>query len=304
MGHGGLGIRSAVHLAPSAFLASADAASSIVIQLLPITIDSSVYPERDVALSTWKESVTPNTEPQVPPSSHHQKSWIWPCIVTRWDSPYSNADTPQTAARLLAASSKESGAWLNALPCSALGLRMSNDTVRIATGLRLGTPLCQPHICVQCNREVSSLGLHGLSCLKSQGRHSRHFDLNRIIHLSLHSAKIPSKLEPSGLSTSTRSRPDGLSLTPWSRGKFLVWDATCTDTFCASNIALTSSEPGRTAAHAESEKLKTYSYLCRAYCFVPVGVETTGVFGPQAHAFLKELGRRLRNVSGDQLSYT
>ena len=39
-------------------------------------------------------------------------------------------------------------------------------------------------------------------------------------------------------------------------------DATCTDTFCASNIARTSSEPGHAAAHAKSEKLKTYSYLC------------------------------------------
>ena len=28
------------------------------------------------------------------------------------------------------------------------------------------------------------------------------------------------------------------------------------------------------------------------------------MFGPQAHTFLKELGQRLRDVSGDQLSYT
>ena len=165
---------------------------------------------------------------------------------------------------------------------------------------RLGTPLCQPHICVHCNREVSSLGLHGLSCLKSQGRHPRHFELNQIIHRSLHSARIPSRLEPSGLSSSDRSRPDGLSLTPWSSGKFLVWDATCTDTYCASNIARTSSEPGLAAAHAESQKTKTYSYLC----FVPVGVETSDVFGPQAASFFKDLGRRLRNVSGDPLSHT
>ena len=106
---------------------------------------------------------------------------------------------------------------------------------------------------------------HGLHCLKSQGRHPRHFELNQIIHHSLHSARIPSRLEPSGLSSSDRSRPDGLSLTPWSSGKFLVWDATCTDTYCASSIARTSLEPGLAAAHAESQKTKTYSYLCRSY---------------------------------------
>lgn len=156
---------------------------------------------------------------------------------------------------------------------------MTNETVRIAAGLRLGTPLCQPHICMHCNQEVTSLGLHGLSCLRSQGRHTRHFELNQIIHRSLQAAKIPSRLEPSGLSHSDRSRPDGLSLVPWANGKFLVWDATCTDTYCASNIIRTCLEPGRAAAHAESEKMRTYSHLCRSYCFVPVGVETRGVIG-------------------------
>ena len=42
VGNGGLGIRSAVHLAPSAFLASADATSTVVCQLLSDSIDSSV----------------------------------------------------------------------------------------------------------------------------------------------------------------------------------------------------------------------------------------------------------------------
>ena len=148
--------------------------------------------------------MTADTDPPLPPLSHCQKSWDRPHVVAQWDSLLRSADTSNTTARLLATSVKESGAWLNALPCSALGLRMTNDTV-IAVGLRLGTPLCQPHICVHCNREVSLLGLHGLSCLKSQGRHTRHYELNQNFHRSLHSARIPSRLEPSGLSSSDRS---------------------------------------------------------------------------------------------------
>ena len=56
-----------------------------------------------------------------------------------------------------------------------------------------------------------------------------------------------------------------------------VWDAFCTDTisYCASSIGRTSSETGLAAARAESQKTKTYSYLCRSYCFVPVSVETS-----------------------------
>ena len=71
------------------------------------------------------------------------------------------------------------------------------------------------------------MGTHGLSCRKNQGRYPRHNELSQVIHHSLSSAKIPSCLEPYGLSSSDRSRPDRLSMTPWSKGQFLVWDATC-----------------------------------------------------------------------------
>ena len=45
--------RSASHLAPSAFLASTDGASTLVQQLLPPHLASTVYSERDSALSVW-----------------------------------------------------------------------------------------------------------------------------------------------------------------------------------------------------------------------------------------------------------
>ena len=33
-----------------------------------------------------------------------------------------------------------------AAPISALGLRMDDDVIRVATGLCLGLPLCRPHV--------------------------------------------------------------------------------------------------------------------------------------------------------------
>ena len=48
---------------------------------------------------------------------------------------------PSTQAQLLAARKQESGAWLHALPMSSLGLRMDNDVILVAMGLRLGV-LC------------------------------------------------------------------------------------------------------------------------------------------------------------------
>ena len=48
--------------------------------------------------------------------------------------------------RLLASSAKESGAWLHALPISALELKLDDDSMRIAIRLHLGTPLYAPHL--------------------------------------------------------------------------------------------------------------------------------------------------------------
>ena len=44
----------------------------------------------------------------------------------------------QARAHLLAVSCAKSGEWLNTLPIAPLGLRLSDDVVRVAIGLRLG----------------------------------------------------------------------------------------------------------------------------------------------------------------------
>ena len=105
-------------------------------------------------------------------------------------------------------------------------MRLSDETLRIAVGLRLGSPLCVAHVCHHCNEQVGPLGRHGLCCRWSEGRHYRHAALNEIICRSLTSVHIPSLLEPSGLSRNDGKRPDGVTVTPWSSGKSLVWDAT------------------------------------------------------------------------------
>ena len=86
---------------------------------------------------------------------------------------------------------------------------------------------------------------------------------------------------------------------PWKNGKHLVWDATCLDTYAPSYISSASSEAGAVATIAETRKLSKYSYLDSTHCFVPVAVETAGVFGPLSQAFVQELGDK---VSGDMRS--
>ena len=157
-------------------------------------------------------------------------------------------------ARLLASQRKESGEWLHAPPMSAIGLRMDDEVLRVAVGLRLGVALCRPHKCHQCGAEVDHLGLHGLSCRRSQGRHPRHAAVNDLLKRLLASAKIPSLLEPTGIARSDGRRPDGISVMPWRNGRTLVWDATCPDTFAPSHVALAAREAGLVASQAEKAK--------------------------------------------------
>ena len=50
-------------------------------------------------------------------------------------------------------------------------------------------------------------------------------------------------------------------MVPWQRGKILVWDATCSDTFAASHREIAVREPGAVAAAAEHSKRSKYSNL-------------------------------------------
>ena len=128
----------------------------------------------------------------------------------------SNMEDLATRARLLVVSADHSSDWLHALPLSACGLRMDDETLRISVGIRLGAKLCEPHTCI-CGAQVDFLGLHGLACKKSAGRTSQHNYINDIIWRALCRAGVPSIKEPSGLTHSDakkarRSYTDSLGL--------------------------------------------------------------------------------------------
>ena len=174
---------------------------------------------------------------------------------------------------------------------------------RVVVGLRLGTPLCQPHTCCHCGAEVDCMAIHGLSCKWSEGCHHWHAALNNIVQRSLSSAQIPSRLEPTGLDRSDGHRPDGVTIIPWKFGKLMVWDVICPDSFAPSYLASATSASGAVAALAEDWKKVKYSYWDSSHTFIPLAIETLGVFGPSASSFFKELGRRLLQVTGETNSF-
>ena len=293
---GGLGIRRTTQVAPSAFLASAAGVETLVSSILvngrPVTPDG----VRDTALGMWKRlgGVIPPTgsEAQI------QRCWDQQIIKAASESILQNASDDYTKARLLASVAPHAGDWLNAAPISSVGLRLSNDALRVAVGLRLGANICSPHEC-RCSAKVDARGSHGLSCVRSAGRQMRHALLNDVISRALARARVASCKEPSGLIPGSNLRPDGATLIPWSRGKCLAWDATCPDTVAQSHISATCITAGAAAAHAGTLKQQKYAALDPTHTFVPVAVETFGPWNAEGLSFISELGRRITLATGD-----
>ena len=61
-------------------------------------------------------------------------------------------------------------------------------------------------------------------------------------------------------------------------------------------------EPGKAAKIAESKKNNKYKDLENNYEFVPIAVETFGSWGPESHKFIKEIGKRIQENTGEKHS--
>ena len=140
VGLGGLGIRSAVDVAPSAYLSSAHSSAQLVEAILPESHRTIPTPFVDEAKASWAAG----HESEAPEDVAACKQRAWDSIRTKSTSQrlLDNAADEEERARLLAVMTKESGAWLRALPVTALGLCMDDSTVRVAVsgGSAAGNP--------------------------------------------------------------------------------------------------------------------------------------------------------------------
>ena len=71
----------------------------------------------------------------------------------------------------------------------------------------------------------------------------------------------------------------------------MAWDATCTDSFSASNLCSTILKPGSASSAAEDLKRRKYSQLVADFEFV--AVETSGIIGSAGCSLLTDIGRRI-----------
>ena len=117
-----------------------------------------------------------------------QRNWGQQIIKKTAATLFQAANDAYSKARLLATSASHAGDWLSAPLISSVGVRLTDDALRVAVGLSLGTNICSPHVCL-CAAPVDARGNYGLSCVKSAGRQMRHSLINDIINRGLSRAK-------------------------------------------------------------------------------------------------------------------
>jgi len=156
---GGLGVRLATDLALPAFLSSANGASPLTRQLLPTRLHASsgnldpVCVEATVEWQSRCNSATPDTA-----RTGIQKAWDSPLVSRKLEEVMSAAQTQVGRARLIAAAAPHSGDFLHAIPCSAVGTRLDDTSLRIAVSLRLALQCA--HLTRVCGVLVDTLGTH------------------------------------------------------------------------------------------------------------------------------------------------
>ena len=71
-----------------------------------------------------------------------------------------------------------------------------------------------------------------------------------------------------------------------------------------SHVQASSTQAGLAAAAAEAKKTQKYADIISGVDFVPVAIETSGVWGEQATELVKEIGRRIAASTHEPRSTT
>ena len=251
---GGLGCRRAEDIALPSFLAPMNSVGELVETILSrINIAETFELAEAVEFRRRACGGAP-----LPDDLSCQKDWNLPIVERNWENMLRVADQVSRA-RLLATAQRESGSWLNALPVSSLGTLLDSESFRVAITIRVGTDVCIPYSC-RCGGRMDSIrGLHGFYCKYSAGRFPRHSAMNGVVKRALQKAGLPLVLEPPGLERRDESRPDGITVFPFSGGRSLVLDCTCVDTFAGVHLNSSALEAGMAANSTEEHKRRNYT---------------------------------------------
>ena len=94
-------------------------------------------------------------------------------------------------------------------------------------------------------------------------------------------------------------RSDDVIVITWSKRKCLTWDVTIPDTCATSHANDTSSKTGAAADKVSTSKTAKYANLCQSHIFMPIAIETSGIWNKQSYDFIEDLSRKISSITND-----
>ena len=114
--YGGLGVRSSLTLATSAYLASATATSDLITHIVPERVASNVDDLTEAALASWTLLIGGGDDTPTGLNTYKQSSWDSKVCSAGFHNLLAINNTPLHRARILASRARGSSDWLKAIP--------------------------------------------------------------------------------------------------------------------------------------------------------------------------------------------
>lgn len=197
-------------------------------------------------------------------------------------------------ARLKALSSSNyTSGWLKAPPSTSLGLAMTPTEFIVAVRIWLGLPSFpsqpSPLLC-RCGQFVDPTGDHLLGCGHGPYRIRRHDALRDIVYEALLQDNRMTRREQR-ICGDSLDRPGDIFHWDFNDGRATYFDVSVTNTLQPGSISLASNAAGEVGSQGERNKMKSTGRMSNQVggCFVPLVVETLGVWIPYALKSLKKI---------------
>jgi hypothetical protein len=195
------------------------------------------------------------------------------------------------------------GAFLNATPSRALGLRIRPREFRLLVRYRLDLPMADAaRPCPMCPDTLDLHGLHAASCKNYPGITARHNGVRDALLVLAKNAGFAAESETRHLLDHTPAllgrRPADVYIRSWDGAQDMCLDVSVVNPLTKSAL---DRWPESAVAHTEVAKIRESAGPLRVanLLFLPVVMETYGGLGPQAMVAVKRLGKALAQVSED-----
>ena len=309
---GGLGLRETSTVHPAAFLGCCSAARDLVGFLMSSTTHSSIsveaapstaaplrFPGEDTAREAFLSHLS--TPPDLDLTSSRQGR-LQAALDEAAHCKLRSAACLRDLARLTATSAHHAGAWLRALPAPALGLAMLPHEHVLALRLWLGItifPLPPAALRCICGVQLDPFGDHLLGCGHGVLRIQRHDALRDIVYHAL-------RMDNPGVRTEQRcqgdhlDRPGDIFHPDFQDGRPAYFDVTVRNTLQPAFLAEGAIRPGVAAEAGEAAKDLHHAAAVEQAggVFLPLAVESFGVWTPHSLATLQRIAAHTTTASG------